>query len=91
MTTEAHRRLCELVRRAAKLALCPGEDRLENHDDLDEYSRVEGTMLASGMVFNFPECQLDARKKSVSLDGKLSFLNGLKLAQQMGIFLQTVT
>lgn len=70
------------------LALGPGEDRLEYHDELHHYAGVVETLGTFQLVLGDVQDQVRAGKEGVGLDGALALLDGLKLAQNIGVLPQ---
>lgn len=66
----------------------PGEDRLEYHTELYYYVGVVQTFGTFKLVLGDVQDKVHAGKKGVYLDGALALLDGLKLAQNIGVFLQ---
>lgn len=70
------------------LTLGPGEDCLKYHNELHRYARVVQTLGTFQLVLGDVQHQVHAGKKGVCLDGALALLNGLKLAQSVGVLPQ---
>lgn len=70
------------------LALRPGDDRLEYHNELHRYAGVVQTLGTFQLVLGDVQDQVCAGKKGVYLDGALALLDGLKLAQNIGVLPQ---
>ena len=73
------------------LALGPGEDCLEYHNELHRYAGVIQTLGAFQLILSDVKDQVRAGKKGVYLDRLLALLDGLKLAQNIGILPQAST
>lgn len=71
------------------LTLRPGENHLEDHKELHRYAGVVETLDAFQLVLGDVQDQVCAGEKGVNLDGALALLDGLKLAQNICILLQT--
>ena len=72
------------------LALGPGEQCLKYHDELHRHVRVVQTVDTFQLVLGDVQDQIRAAKKGVYLDWALAFLDGLQLAQNVGILAQTL-
>ena len=72
------------------LVLRPGEQCLEYHNELHRHVRVVQTMDTVQLVLGDVQNQVRARKEGVYPDWALAFLDGLKLAQNIGILPQTL-
>ena len=90
MLTHGYAEVRSRSARVVTLALAPGEQCLKYHNELHRHVRVVQTVDTSQLVLGDVQDQVRAGKEGVYPDWALAFLDGLKLAQNIGILPQTL-
>lgn len=85
MLAHGHAEVRSRNARIITLALGPGEQFLKYHNELHRYVRVVQTVVTFQLVLGDVQDQVRAAKEGVYPDWALAFLDGLKLAQNIGI------
>lgn len=71
-------------------ALSPGKDCLIYHDKLHQYAGIMMAFGTSGLTFGHAENQICTGQQSIRLDRMLALLDGLKLAQNIGVLPEAI-